>query len=391
MPDTEILDQSKVEQTEQPRVKLSSIGKPERVNVNVNKISDQVQNTLTKTNSEGANATPSANEVVSEIKTETTAPDIKDAITDEKVKEYFKSLGIDYESAEKLKEKLNHKPEDPITEEQKAEIIKAKEKRLVDKFVSGGGTVEQYVAIKSVAEANVSELSLSNLKIELKTAGFTDEQATEIIKERYFQIADEELEQFSDETDREYAKRKKEFGAKKLENHSLHTKKQAEQILADLNGVIDSEDLQKQAEADISSKIDEGFKSLPRKLTFEIGDINGKAIPPVEYEVSESDIAEVQSMLKDTSKRNKLLYNQDGSLNLTNLTNVYTRNKYLESAIKAAYHEGGSRQKAEIEKIFPSKTGYALGVGGSPSKPTGEKPKVAGFGKTQKISRHQQN
>ena len=322
-----------------------------------------------------------------ETKTDTSEKQIPTSLelTEEQLAAFFESKGVKYEGLDKLKEKINYQPESQPTEEEKAKQALAKEKRLVDLFVAGGGTVEQYVAIKGIADADVSELSKANLRNELKSAGFTDEQADEYIKESFFQISDEELEQYEDETDKEFLKRKKEFASKKLEGYSSNTKTQAQKALADLNAAIESEDLQRSKEVAISAKIDEDFKALPRKLTFDIGEVHGKTVSPVTYEVSENDLAEVRDMLKDPAKRNNFLFNQDGELNLTNLTNVLTRNKYLESAIKAAYHEGGSRQTAYFETIFPKRSAQELGIGGSPSAHANQKGKVVSAGKVQRV------
>lgn len=377
---------TEVKQVEKP--KIVSAGKPQIVNTQKQSTESVVDNTK-----EGAQATQEADKGVSNEGVETPAPaaeikqDTADTpeFTEAQLASFFEKQGIKFESLDKLKEKINYEPAQEPTEEEKVKQALAREKRLVDLFVAGGGTVEQYVSIKNIAEADVTELSKNNLRAELKAAGFTDEQANEYIKDSFFQISDEELEQYEDETDKEFLKRKKEFASKKLEGYSSNTKTQAQKILADLQKAAETEDLQRSEEVNISAKIDEDFKALPRKLTFEIGEVNGKAVSPVTYEVSESDLAEVRDMLKDPVKRNNFLFNQDGGLNLTNIENVLTRNKYLESAVKAAYHEGGSRQVAHFESIFPKRNPQELGVGGSPTANSNQKGKVVSAGKVQRV------
>ena len=364
--------------------KVSGLGKPERVTfsaINLEETETEiVNNTQDQTTSE-ADANTKTNAALN-----TTPADL----TEDQVKSFFESKGIKYEGIDKLKEKIDYKPPVEFTPEQISEQQKVREKRAVDLFIKGGGTVENYVAIKSVAESNLAELSNASLKKELTDAGFNEDQVKEIIKDRYYQFEDKEIEQEDDETDKEFKKRSKEFFSKKLENRSIHIKTQAQNILKELNSAIESEDLGKQNEVATSAKIDDYFNKVSRKLSFDIGEINGTAVSPVVYEVSDSDIAEVKEELKDTAKRNNFLYNQDGNLNLTNIANVMLRNKYLESVLKSAYHEGGSRQIDEFRKTFPATTAQQLGIGGSPVN-TNSNNKVASYGKVQKVSSHQHN
>ena len=178
----------------------------------------------------------------------------------------------------------------------------------------------------------------------------------------------------------------KDFFAKQMASISTPYKTQAAGILADLNSVIESEDLQAQQEVAISAKIDEDFKALPRKLQIEIGEIGGKTVSPVDYDVSETDLAEIRDMLKDTAKRNNFLFNTDGSLNTPNLISVLTKAKMFDSATKVSYLSGMDSQVKAFQKIFPAGSAQEIGVGGSSSKPNGnQNGKPASFGKPQRV------
>lgn len=312
--------------------------------------------------------------------------------TDEQLKAYFETQGIKFEGIDKIKEKLNYEPPKVETPEEKTAAALAKEKKEVDIFVKGGGTIEQLVAIKQVANADLKELSRNTLRKELKDAKFTDKQVDDIIKERYYQLDEDELEQFADETEKEFLLRKKEYGSNKLDNRSQHTQKQAKEILAGLTAAADLEDTEATDEKALSSKIDEQFKTLPRKMTLELGEVNKIKLSPIDYDVAESDLKEVQDMLKDPTKRNNFFYNKDGGLNLTNIATVLTRNKMLESAVKKSYHEGVDRTVTEFQKTFPALTGYQLGVGGSSAtKKPGTPGKMVGFGKPEIMNRNRQH
>lgn len=360
---------------------VAGLGKVERLKVSMptegqNNQSNEVNNTGADANQAASNGAAGANA--------TPAPP-----SEEQLKEYFKSQGIEYEGVEKLKEKLNAKAEPTAEEtpEQKEAKAKAFDKKRLDLFIAGGGTPEQYVSIKAVAESDVAELSKNALRKELRDSKFSEDEIDAIIKERYYQIDDEEIERLDDETAQEFAKRKKEYGAAKLANRSLHTKTQAQKILEGLNEELQSEDLQRKRELTISANIDEQFKAIPRKDTYEIGEIDGKPIPPISSEVPEAELAEIQTMLKDSTTRNNFLLNQDGTLNLTNIGNVLAENKKLKAALKVSYHEGSTRTNAAWQKTFPARTAHELGIGGTSDKKAGEKGQVASFGKSERVRR----
>lgn len=350
--------------------------------------SDNQTQTNQTLNNEGANAINGASNGAEGV----AAP--APTVTDEQLKEYFKAQGIDYEGIEKLKEKLSTPVQTNVqetTEQLQAKEL-AKEKRMLDKFITGGGTAEQYVALKNLANGDLAELSKNTVKKELKDAGFNDTEIEGIIKERYYQYGEDDLEQFDEESDKDFAKRKKEYGDKILSNRSLPIKNQAAGILADIQSAIDSEDLQASNELSVSANIDEQFKTLSRKDTYEIGEINGKAIPPVESEVPETELAAVREMLLNPTSRKQFLHNQDGSLNITNITNVLVENAKLKSAIKTSYHEGSTRTNAHWEKVFPARNPQEIGIGGSQSRPNGQQngAKPFSLGKVQRVTPQRQ-
>lgn len=392
MPDTEVLaPETKPENNQDQSKQPVSLGKVERINVSVKLPAEEaITDKIPNENNEGADATPKANESGAVIKDKDAAPQAPE-ITDEALKEYFKSKGIDYDGVDKLKEKLNAEPKAELTEEQKQKQALAKEKKLVDLFIARNGTVENYVGIKAIAEGDLSAISKAALVKELKESSqkFTDEEIQKIIKAKYFQFDEDEMEQEDEETEKDFKKRLKEYGANNLANRSIHTQKQAQSILKDLNDAIESENLQKQEEEQTSAKIDDYFKTAPRKLTFNIGDATGRKIDPITFEVPDSEIAEVQNKFKDAASIKKHFNNTDGTLNLNYLLDLETRNKYLESIVKLSYSEGESRNTEVLRKQYGS-TAQEIGIGGAPDKTTGN-GKIASFGKTQRVARSQHN
>jgi hypothetical protein len=318
-------------------------------------------------------------------------------INDDQVKEYLeKKYGIplDENGIEGLKEKL--KPADPaLTEDQKKAAEAAFEKRMLDHFIENGGTPEDFVALKQVASADLKLLSESEIRRELKENGFSEEDILAVLKERYYQINPEEITRDEEnESEEQFQARKAllekkiAFGSKKFESKSSYIKKQAENALADLRAAITNQDLQKVEEAQISSKVEEIVSKIPRKLTFELGEINQEKIDPISYDVADAVVAEVTEMLKDPVKRKQFLQNEDGSLNLENIAGVLLRNKYLESALKATYVEARNREVEKVEKIFPGRAPKEVGLGGAD---TGNKNGRAGHlvskGKPERVVR----
>lgn len=284
-----------------------------------------------------------------------------------------------------LKEKLKPAPAVETDDEKQAKV-KAREKRLLDKFLSNDGTIEQFTALKSLANADVKEISINELKRELKEEGkFTDDKIDDIINDMFFQIADDELEKYTDETEKEFLKRKKEYGAQLLANRSKALKDKAVNILSNLESEIDAEDLSAQQEAQLSSTVEEHFKTLPRKLTFELGKSDDRQLDPIAYDVADADIQEVENELKDPAKRKQLLFNEDGSLNVANIADMRVKIKVLESLLKTTYLAGEKKQVEFFESRFGTNP-HMIGVGGAgkgAGQNNGSKTngKATGFGK----------
>lgn len=312
---------------------------------------------------EQKNAASALAESIKETKTE---------LSDDDLKAILKDRGIDFESFDTLKESLKPKPAEQ-TEEAKAAIAAAFEKRQIDLFMANGGTVEQFAAIKNVLSMDLKELSITEIRNELKESDFTDEQIEAILQERYYQKNPDELEQGLDEFDEDFEVRKSEFkkkhdyATKKIESRGENIKKKAESVLSNLKAAIEQSDLQRQeveeSEKSISSKVEDYFSNIPKQKTFELGKANDAEIAPVLYDVDDADIAEVKAILKDPEQRNKFLLTTEGNLNVDAVAEMMIENRNLKKAMKVAYLESGSRQVAEFRKTFPHHTAQSLGLG----------------------------
>ncbi len=389
---------------------ITSIGKVERVDF-VNQTQHRQDNNEDAKEKPDDKKPDTANELTAEKKSENIAAGLNEdgsakttEITAEKKAENV-AAGLNEDGTPKAeapkltKEEIKalYEKEFPataeLTPEQKQAVEDAKDKQRLDWFVAHGGTVDSYAAMKIVATSDLTQLSEQELEKELKEQGFTEEEKKIIRAERYFQLDDEAIESLEDENEKAFAKKKKDFGTKKLS-----TKAEAKQKLA--VGFFENIDKAIKAEADdaaadtaneveLAQKVDSHFQTVPGKITLQMGKTAEDAdIAPLELDVPAEIIAEVKDLLKTTDKRNKILFNKDNSINITALSEILIRNKVLEAAANRSYLKGVSDNTAEFEKTFPIIDKNAIGLGQLPgSSNNGKmKGKIASFGKTERVN-----
>lgn len=375
MPETENV----ATQTEQKKPTIASVGKPTSVPMNFNQQQSAVADAEQKTADENVGAVQ-----------QQVAPEF----TEEQKTAFFKTLGIEYkgdESLEEVKQKLNYKAPVEQTEEEKKAILLAEEKEILDLFISGGGTPEQFVSIKNVMNADLKELSRSEKLAELTAAGFDKDEAEDILKERYYQNQLDGLEFDDDgiETKEEFELRKAKLEKKvaffnsKLENSAAHAKTQAEQVYNNFKQLISDKKLQTQKEVEHAANAEAFLKTLPRKQTFELGQLNGQPLAPVHIDVPESDISEVAEFIKSPAKIKQFLFNEDGSFNLANITDAFLSRQTKTTIARNSLLEGQTRQVNIFRQQFPHTTASSVGIGGAPQKNGNEKGKLASMGKAQ--------
>lgn len=260
---------------------------------------------------------------------------------------YNKKFGKEFKSIDDLRPPAAEKTEEEIRILQNSEDL-----MLTERFVKQGGTVEGYAALKQIAAADLKEFSLQDTRMELKNAGFEDEEIEEEIKKRYFLLSDEEKENIG-EYDKEMLK-KSEYFSKKLENKSSYKIEQAKNLLAKLKADISAEKYEKETDAKISSTVEEYAKTFNRTLTIDLGESNGQKLNPVEYVIDEADIAEITGKLSDKAKRETLLYNQGGLENVTTLFDAFMWEKIATSLAKKSLIQGATEQVNFFSGKFPS-------------------------------------
>lgn len=279
------------------------------------------------------------------------------------------------------------------TEAEKKQDEISFEKRMIDLFIDGGGTPEQYGALKTVANMDLKELSRSTVIKELKDRGVSDDLISEVLTEQYYQVNPDELEQSEDETDDQFKARKEKivkkvaFGTSRFEAKGKRVKESAESTFNTLKSKIEAADLVVKTENDTIAKIDELSKTLPKKITLELGKLKDKPLGSVDINVSDEEINEVIAELKDPAKRKQLLYNEDNTINVKGIAELMLRNKQLEKAAREGFQTGTTKNTEVWESIFPGRNPNSIGLGGAPASfGNNEKGKVVSAGKPQRAN-----
>ena len=277
------------------------------------------------------------------------------------------------------------------TEAEKTQSQKVLDKQMLDIFIeSGMGTAADFVSIQNVAKMDLKELSKKEVIDSMKEAKFSDEEITEILAERYYQINPEELEQTSFETDEEFEERKARlqrkvaFGTAKLEGRGKKIQGEAELILNTLKESIEKGNALAEEEATFTANVDKLLTTLPRKITSELGKLNNEDLGSVSMEVAESDIAEVVSTLKDSVKRKQILFNENGSINEQRIGELLLKEKLFDKGSREGFLAGRTNQTEFFERLYPNRTPNSIGVGGTSSSISGGGTKIASAGRPQR-------
>lgn len=384
-------------------VKIASAGGVQRMTFNAlegKEITDDGNNGGGGNGGEGAPAkTPEEIEAEAKLAEQTAFKEKLSGLDDEQLKELLKGKGIEFAgSLEEMKEKLK-----PVTAaetpEELAKKEEAVEKRMLDLFVANGGKVEQFVDVKKIMTADLSEISKQQLKDELIEAGVDETEVDAVVKQMFLQEDLATIEQDEDETAEQFEARKAKlekkvkYGAEKLANRSSHIQAQAKGIYEGLKKQVEKIDSDTATEAALQSSIDTHLQTVPREMKIEVGKVTlgdnvEIEVAPIDIKIPEEAITALSEQLKDPKQRDALFYDTKGNLDIAKISELYLRNKVLETAVKSSYIKGetngATRQVEEFRKRFPSNSAYAVGVGGAATKHV-DKTAVASTGKPQRM------
>jgi hypothetical protein len=241
-------------------------------------------------------------------------------------------------------------PKPEPTEEEKKKELTAKDKRLLDLHIEKGGTVETFVQWKSLASADVKDLSIKKTIAEYVAMGLTEDEAKAEIKNRYYQLSDEEIAEL-DEDDRAAAIAKKEKWGVKLYNRANGDITNSTKYLQSLEQIINDQADDEKEDARLSAEAESIAKTFERKMSVGLGDFKGLNLTPVEHTISESDFAEVIDTVKDKTKREALLYNDDGTEKISMLIDYLVLKKRFNEVVSKAAAQAATEQVEAFEKI----------------------------------------
>lgn len=288
-------------------------------------------------------------------KTSTDKTDVKPApadLTEEQLKAYFEKQGIAYDGLENLKTKLTP------AKEKTAEEIKAdaavKEQRLLAAHLARGGTTANFVELQKIVAGDAKQLGLAKEQEKLLKEGFTQEQATEMVRLMHLQYTPEEIAELEPEQIAAIEK-KAAYGLKKQEDRGKRLQNTAKSYLDSLEEEISEQDADKAKAIQHASKVEAALKAFQRKQTLQLGEYDGHKLDPVEFDVSDEIIQKVSEILKDSATLKKSLINDDGSFNLDFLIPNIVASVSRETAVKTAYLTGGTKQVEVLKATFGEK------------------------------------
>lgn len=226
------------------------------------------------------------------------------------------------------------------------------DKKLMDKAVAKGKSINEFVEIKKVANITEAEYLAYGKYMatqELIKEGATPEEAEELVAEKYQVLTDAEKQ---DATEAEI--KRSNIAEKLLSRKGSELKDKAAAFINSLQGDIDNEIQDSQLDAKLSATVVDYASKTEKKITIELGEFGDQKLKltPVEYVVDDSVIAEITATLKDKSSREKLFYNEDGTENVELLFDLLKKKHIFESAIKAAVVQHVNEQVEIVTSKF---------------------------------------
>jgi hypothetical protein len=166
---------------------------------------------------------------------------------------------------------------------------------------------------------------------------------------------------------------------------SKKVKENAQSVFDNLRKAISDKESLASEESKFIAKIDEVSKNLPRKMTLSLGKLNNEDLGSIEVDIPEEEIKALTETFKDPVRREQILYNNEGELNIEAISHLMLKNSILERAARESLLKGRTSQVEALSKVFPYKNPQDMGVGNNNAGSKGSNGKIAGFGSTQRI------
>lgn len=265
-----------------------------------------------------------------------------------------KRFGIELKSIDDMKGFFEKKEppkkaaaEAEMTAEEKIAAEQQKSIEIMQAFYETGGTKEQYETIQRILATDGGELSKREILSELKSEGFTDEEAVEIYKNRYY-IAGEGEEDLYTETQRKLGEKKLKAREERIKNEAISPLKKAEEL-------IESRKKINQQWKGWTESVDETIKGFNKNIEIPVLNDKGEEVGKVPYILDDKTAESIKADLQNPNTVRELLYNTDNKKGATQLAELLMWSKIGKQLASKAYQTGASNAHAEWEKKFPTK------------------------------------
>lgn len=362
---------------------VKGVGKPQAARLFAEPKVEEVANDEIETTEQATVAATPEEGKKAEAKTEGTEEPKKEL--DEKVLAFLKEKGLDADQFESMVSKQKESSDKKEEKAKEERVQTERELKAIDLLVSKGGKPADFVNLQKAATQDVEELSKMQIRQELVNSGIKEDKIEEVLKDSFYQYSDDEMEEYYNEgEDMEHGKKLREWGAIQLKTYAANSQKEAQDYLNTLFEVIETEAIQVQTEAKLSSKIDEVFQALPSKVKFDLGEYS----LPIEYEVSVEDLNEAKAFVKKGKFTNFLTIDGEPDLVAINeLTNMALEAKMLKSAVIKTFLEGQDKATKIHGNTFGFRTPHELGLGGG-SKHKKSDGEVHSIGPVERVRRN---
>lgn len=260
--------------------------------------------------------------------------------------------GVKVDNIDQIKEKLSYTPPPATpTEEEEKRKLQESENKVVEKFLKGGKTAEEYTNYKQVANADARELAIQSLRLDMAKNEYTESQIEKAIEAFTLSKPQDEIDEMDEDDKAEYLKLKA-VADKNLSEKGEAIKKQAQAIIDSYKNQITDEESEATKIEQHATNVVGAINGFDKKMSITLGKYDDVDLPSVDFNFSDDVIKNVQSEIVDAVKFENNFLKQDGSLNLEYFVPILAKAKAFEEAVKTGYLQGRHNQVEFYQSTF---------------------------------------
>lgn len=311
-------------------------------------------------------------------------------INEEALKAYFEKQGIQFEGIDKLKEKLTAPAAPPVlTDDQRAEQQRQYEQRMLNEHLSRvtasnpkltpAQAAAHFAEYQQLLSTDKKVVALNKTVQDLVSEGHKPEAALKLANDMYFQKTDEEIDEITDEDERNEAIERKKVGDKKLEKKGEKLQKVVQDYFDSIKQSLVDQDAEKELTEKHAANVANAVAKYQRKQQLKLGQRNGVDLSPVDFDVPDEALTLAKEYIgTDPKQLHKKLFTESGEVNISELLPILVNHFAFEQAAKTGYYEGETRATSAFEAKFGT---TPPSVGGNGKQQAPEKGKIARAGK----------